>query len=69
MNQQTTILNHLHRKGSISPMEAMVVHGIHRLAARICDLKDAGHDIVSDTKRDVNGKVYAEYRLGDTVTQ
>lgn len=43
--QNKIILNHLKNKGSITSWEAIQAYGITRLAARIFDLKEAGHDI------------------------
>lgn len=57
------ILKHLESGKSISPMEALVVHGCLRLAAAICDLRQAGHAIKTDIHRDSNGKQYARYSL------
>lgn len=57
------ILKHLESGKSISPMEALVVHGCLRLAAAICDLRQAGHIIKTDIHHDTNGKQYARYSL------
>lgn len=57
------ILKHLESGKSISPMEALVVHGCLRLAAAICDLRQVGHNIKTDIHRDSNGKQYARYSL------
>lgn len=61
LNQE--ILKHLESGKSISPMEALVVHGCLRLAAAICDLRQVGHNIKTDIHRDSNGKQYARYSL------
>ena len=63
MSQKTTILRHLKMKGSISAAEALVVHRIFRLAARIKDLRNDGILIDTRMKRDATGKAYARYRL------
>lgn len=52
------ILEHLKRHRSITPMDALNLFGCYRLAARIYDLRDAGHEIVTDTSRG-----FATYRL------
>ena len=63
MNQKSIILGHLKRVGSISAMEAIFVHGITRLAARICELKGDGVLIDCNTKHDTNGRRYTRYSL------
>ena len=59
--QTTTVLRHLHHRGSISPMEALITYGIMRLAARIYDLRLMGHNIVTHIKQDEGGHRYARY--------
>lgn len=48
MSQCQRLLARLER-GPITPMDAWVELGIYRLAARVADLKDAGHKIVKQT--------------------
>ena len=45
MTQQQQILQHLQRIGPITPIEALTEYGCFRLAARVGELKRAGHDI------------------------
>lgn len=61
--QARKVLNHLTRKGSISPIEALHVYGIMRLAACIYDLRKIGIDIKTNMKADANGKHYARYEV------
>jgi hypothetical protein len=61
--QTLTVLRHLKKRGSISPIEALVTYGIPRLAARIFELREAGYGIVTKMKRDEAGHTYARYRL------
>lgn len=61
MTQTQTVLNHLQRRGSISPMEALVSYGIYRLAAKIYDLREEGFGIHTEMKRDEAGHKYARY--------
>lgn len=61
MTQVQTIVQHLQKAGSISPLEARHVYGIERLASRIDELRQSGHSIVTRIKRDARGKRYAEY--------
>ena len=61
--QARTVLRHLARGRSITALEALGVYRIFRLAARILELRDAGHDVITDMKQDETGKWYGEYRL------
>lgn len=70
MTQCERILQYMEDFGSINPMQAMQDLGVMRLAARVADLKKAGHKI---TRRTVAGRnrydekvVFAEYRLEDS---
>lgn len=48
MSQCERVLNRL-EQGPITPMEAWNELGVYRLAARVCDLKEAGHNISKET--------------------
>ncbi|SCW77177.1 Helix-turn-helix domain-containing protein [Rhizobium mongolense subsp. loessense] len=48
---------------SITPLKARALFGAERLAARILEIKQAGHKVKSVIKTDINGKVYSEYSL------
>lgn len=50
---------------TISPLEALGLYGMFRLAARIKELRDRGWSIITDMKEDPNGKPYAVYRLNE----
>ena len=63
--QQELIYKHLKSQGSITQLEALGVFGIYRLAARVCEMRRKGVPIDSENKKDVNGKVYANYFLND----
>jgi hypothetical protein len=61
MSQKLKILSHL-KRGPITPITALERYGCFRLAARIEELRNAGHSI--ETEWVVNGnKRYARYRL------
>lgn len=61
MTQETQVLTHLERFGSITAWEAMQEYRIMRLASRIADLRRKGHNIVTITRH--NGSVtWAEYK-------
>jgi hypothetical protein len=63
MSQAKQILKYLQTHESISPVEALTVAGCFRLAARINDLRNAGYNIKTDIRSDVNGRRYARYKL------
>lgn len=66
MTQETQVLNHLERFGSITAWEAMLEYRIMRLASRIADLRRKGHNIVTITRH--NGSVsWAEYKMPSPV--
>ena len=60
--QNRAILNYLESGGSLSPIEALNKFQCFRLAARIRDLRKAGHDIQTKTVKEA-GKKYAVYSL------
>jgi hypothetical protein len=62
MSQEQSILAHLERGNTITPLEALNMFGCFRLAARVRDLKDRGHAIACE-KVEANGKRFARYRL------
>ena len=61
MTQTEWVLNEL-KKGPITPIHALSQGGIMRLAARIQELRDSGHEIKTH-KIDMNGKSFAQYVL------
>ena len=61
-SQTDLILEHLKQGHSITPLEALNMFGCFRLGARIWDLKDAGHNIITETEES-EGKRYARYKL------
>lgn len=63
MSQRQTVLDHLLAGKSLTPMKARQVYRIERLAARIFELKKAGHNIITTIRVDEAGKEYAEYRI------
>lgn len=62
-SQCDRIVKFLASGNTLTPLKARQLFGAERLAARILEIKQAGHKIVSTTKTDLNGKVYAEYSL------
>lgn len=63
MTQQEQVLTHLKTGQHITPLEAIGLYGVYRLAARIHDLRKAGHGIVTTVKRDTRGRPYSRYTL------
>jgi hypothetical protein len=62
-SQCDRLVKYLLAGNSITPLVARQLFGVERLAARILEIKKAGHKVTSTIKTDVNGKVYAEYAL------
>jgi hypothetical protein len=62
MSQNNIILSHL-RKSPITAYDAVLQHNIYRLAARIKNLRDDGHTIITEMKTNKNKVNYAEYHL------
>ena len=67
--QNRAILNYLESGGSLSPIEALNKFQCFRLAARVRDLRKAGHDIQTEMKRQKNGKKIAVYSIPKTEKQ
>ncbi len=63
-NQTQRILTHLQRIGPITPLEALQNYGCFRLGARIWDLKQAGHNIRTNTIKQ-GRKHFACYELAE----
>lgn len=63
LDQRRVILKHLQSGKTITPMKAYIVYGVYRLAARIHELREADHDIITAYKHDERGRAYAEYSL------
>jgi len=63
-SQKAKILEHLTRYKHISPFEAMNLYGCMRLASRILELKNDGHEIKKTMlKNTASGKSHAVYAL------
>jgi len=44
-------------------MEALIVHGIYRLAASVHELRREGFNVFTTMHQDASGKKYARYHL------
>ena len=62
-SQSAKVLYHLQNYGPLTAIEALELFACFRLAARINDLKEAGHDIQMEMKKLKNGKKIAVYSL------
>jgi hypothetical protein len=62
MTQSEWILNALNTR-PLTAIEALEGCGCFRLAARIKDLRQAGHNITTKAKILTNGKIVAQYFL------
>jgi hypothetical protein len=56
------ILKFLEAGNTLSPMEALNLMGVFRLAARIEELRKKGHNILTEEVTE-NGKTFARYHL------
>jgi len=66
MTQNQKIMKHLRKAGSITVREAMVEYSIQSLTKRINELREAGHNIVSNTKyHPITRQKYVRYSLAD----
>ena len=63
ISQNQKILDHLQKIGSISWVEANDLYRVRSLTRRIADLREAGHEIVSEWRRDLLGQKYTRYSL------
>lgn len=66
--QAQAILKHMEDGNGITPLEALGVYGVFRLAARIGEIRDQGHTVITEYKKDYRGKTYARYCLGKFFT-
>lgn len=62
--QDKTVLRHLKQGKQITPMKALTVYGISRLAACIHNIRKAGYEVACTVVRDETGHRYAVYKLG-----
>lgn len=66
MTQNQIILKHLKKAGSITVREAMVEYSIQSLTKRIQELRESGHEIISNVKfHPITKQKYTRYTLGE----
>ncbi len=70
VSQKDEIIQYLHqidpisgKRRGLSPLEAIGMFRIYRLASRIRELREDGYDIRTENRRDTTGKTYARYFL------
>ena len=61
MTQKQTVIKHLMKYGTITPLEAQSNYNIWRLAAVIHKIKKAGIEIDSQLRKAPSGAKYAVY--------
>jgi len=60
-SQRVQVLEYLRKRNSITQVQALVEFGCFRLAARIEELRRAGHSIKSSPRTAENGVKYVKY--------
>lgn len=60
---QTEAIFRMLQRGPVTALDALQEAQVLRLAARISDLRDQGHDITTETRTLPNGKRIASYVL------
>jgi hypothetical protein len=60
-SQRARVLEYLKKRGDITQLQALVEFGCFRLAARIEELRRAGHSIKSVKRTAENGGSYTKY--------
>jgi hypothetical protein len=63
MTQKQKVLRHMTLNNHITPLEAMGLYGIFRLAARIFELRASGIEIDTNVVTSPTGLPYARYSL------
>lgn len=62
-NARERILHHLQQVGHITPIEALTIFGIQRLAPRIEELRREGFVIDTKVRMDTQGRRYCRYEI------
>ena len=63
MTQNQQILSHMKTGKDITPLQAIGLYGVYRLAARINDLRKQGVPIETVIRTDGQGRTYASYKM------
>jgi uncharacterized protein (DUF1684 family) len=65
--QNAAILAFLQAGNTLTSLDALDRFGCNRLAARVADLREAGHPITAQMVTLANGKRVAQYHYGETI--
>lgn len=63
MTQNQQILDHLRTGKDITPLKALGLYGVYRLAARINELRNQDVPIETVIRTDGQGRTYASYKM------
>ena len=63
MTQNQQILSHMKTGKDITPLQAIGLYGVYRLAARINDLRKQDVPIETVIRTDGQGRTYASYKM------
>ena len=63
MSQKAEIRRYLEKGKTLTPMQALGLFGCFRLSARIKDLREDGHSVITRFVTTKSGKRIAEYRM------
>lgn len=66
--QAKTVLRHLEKGKTITPLECLMVYRISRLSDCIMKIRDAGHDVKTVMCADERGAKYGKYSLSTRLT-
>ncbi len=58
-----TVLAHMKKTGSITVMEALAAYGMTRIAPQVFELREAGFEVATISKKDAAGHKYTRYQL------
>lgn len=61
--QAQLVLGHLTAHGSITNVEAHIVHKVRSVSARITEIRNAGYNVEKEQRSDVTGQRYVKYVL------
>lgn len=61
MTQEDALLNHFSKKPTITPVEAQAMYKMRSITRRISTLRQQGHVILREYRRDQTGQRYARY--------
>ena len=66
-SQNLKVLNHLREIGPLTPLHALKIYGVERLASRIYDLRYKRNVPIRTDMVRINGKRFARYSLDNVL--